>query len=191
MRYLQRSVSASFADIAAGTCDRIECGPAARFTRLTARTRQGPATLRIQPLSIANERLDDLQRSPRLTLGTFAPEIGREITVRAKNLLVEYGLFWGAGPSAVGFRMLAHRFEMFYHEATHPRCKHCGTKLWALERFRHLRSERRVVHRACVMAGGHGRRARKNNAAATSLSAMARPTRVGRPRRWPPPLFLD
>ena len=32
--------------------------------------------------------------------------------------------------------------------------------------------------------------ARKNNAAALSVTAMARPTRIGRPRRWPPPLFF-
>ena len=32
--------------------------------------------------------------------------------------------------------------------------------------------------------------ARKNNASPLLLSVMARSTRLGRPRRWPPPLFL-
>jgi hypothetical protein len=32
--------------------------------------------------------------------------------------------------------------------------------------------------------------ARKNNAAALSVTVKARPTRLGRPRQWPPPLFF-
>ena len=30
----------------------------------------------------------------------------------------------------------------------------------------------------------------ENNAAALSVTVMARPTRLGRPRQWPPPLFF-
>jgi hypothetical protein len=62
----------------------------------------------IVPLSIANERLDDLESGAGLALGPPAPEIGVELALRAQNFCVACGLLHDVLPQVFGFVSPAH-----------------------------------------------------------------------------------
>jgi hypothetical protein len=52
--------------------------------------RQWPPLGSVGPFAIADERLDDLQRRPRFTLGPTAFEIGGELAVRTHDFLIAH-----------------------------------------------------------------------------------------------------
>jgi hypothetical protein len=57
--------------------------------------------------SPSDERLDDLQRGPRLALGTFASEVRGQFPGRSKHFLIAHRLL--VGSAGTGFLSLTHR----------------------------------------------------------------------------------
>jgi hypothetical protein len=72
-------------------------------------TRQRWTATRVPVLPVANKRFDDFQSGARLAFGASALEIGGQLAVRAKDLLIAHLLSRGTVSSGAAFSSLAHR----------------------------------------------------------------------------------